>query len=227
MSNPRNENETQELVSVAYREIASERAPEHLNQTILRQAAAEGKPAFAGRFPGGVWMRPVAWTAIIALSLAIVLELSEIQSVSTLDPAISSPAPASRKIIPPDASVLPDAADNANDPLDPVQQEIRQNKPVPAAGSPVQNDKAKLEAPAASAEFSKLQPAVHPDARARAESTALPMARKATSVQAGCDAATRESPEAWVQCIQSLRDSGRDEQADLEYNAFVARYPPD
>ena len=63
------------LVSAAYRDIAVERAPDHLNQSILQQAATTAKPRYARNMS---WMRPMAWAATIGLSLAIVLEITQV-----------------------------------------------------------------------------------------------------------------------------------------------------
>ena len=63
------------LVSTTYREIANESAPDALNQSILRQAAAAAKPRYARNMS---WMRPMAWAATIGLSLAIVLEIMQV-----------------------------------------------------------------------------------------------------------------------------------------------------
>jgi len=227
MSNERSESDVPQLVSDAYREIASERTPEALNQEILRQAAAASKPSFMGLIPYTSWMKPLAWMATIALSLAIVLELSEIQPVTTREPTMSSPAPASTQPIPPDASDRADAADTATDQLGAVRQEIGRNDAVPSPSSPARDDEVELTVPAPSQEFTKIQPSVVPDARTRAESIARPMSQKATAAADGCDEATRESPETWKECIQSLRDRGQIDQADREYEAFVARYPPE
>ena len=68
-------------VSSAYRDAAVEKAPEALNKAILQQAAAATKPRYV---PGMSWMRPMAWAATIGLSLAIVLELSQLPQPESL-----------------------------------------------------------------------------------------------------------------------------------------------
>ncbi len=62
-------------VSAAYQDIAVERAPDHLHQSILQQAATAAKPRYARSMS---WMRPMAWAATIGLSLAIVLEITQV-----------------------------------------------------------------------------------------------------------------------------------------------------
>jgi len=60
-------------VSPAYRDLADERAPEHLDRTILNAAAKEARPRYS-RFIA--WTRPMAWAATIMLSVALVLEVT-------------------------------------------------------------------------------------------------------------------------------------------------------
>jgi hypothetical protein len=165
-------------ISETYRELATESAPEHLNQAILKQAAVEVTHSRGYLFAG--WLKPVAWTAVIALSLAVVLELTELQTLS-----------------------IPDSA-------------------APASSIELRTEESSVES-----EFTRIQPAQKPDARERAESVAKPMARKASVVPAGCDDATRASPDDWLECIRKLRESGAEELADREYEAFILEYPPD
>lgn len=83
MSTERDETETQQLVSAAYRELDTKKAPEHLNQAILQRAVAESAPGRNAGFRFTTWTKPLAWTAVIVLSLALILELSELNTVAT------------------------------------------------------------------------------------------------------------------------------------------------
>ncbi|MGI9237953.1 MAG: hypothetical protein ACR2QZ_11185 [Woeseiaceae bacterium] len=88
MSNrPENRVENQQ-VSDAYRELATERAPDHLNDRILRMAARGRTPYAHAR----AWMRPAAWAATIGLSLAIVLELNQVPPTDPATIGVSAPA---------------------------------------------------------------------------------------------------------------------------------------
>jgi hypothetical protein len=73
-------------VTDAYRALGGERAPESLNQQVLRMAAAARTPYARAR----AWMRPAAWAATIGLSLALVLELTQLPSVDPDYVGISS-----------------------------------------------------------------------------------------------------------------------------------------
>jgi hypothetical protein len=87
------ENETFEgdaLVTQAYRELGVDKAPERLNQDILQMASEEGQQASERGFFVSAWMKPLTWAATIGLSLAIVLEFSELPSVPV--PAAAPPA---------------------------------------------------------------------------------------------------------------------------------------
>ena len=62
-------------VSRAYREIADERAPEHLDGAVLAEAARAARPRYAR---SRAWTRPLAWAATITLTVAIVLEFTRV-----------------------------------------------------------------------------------------------------------------------------------------------------
>ncbi len=60
-------------VSAAYRDMANERSPEHLDHLILNAARAAAKPR---RNRAAAWLRPAAWVASIGVCLAIVVEIA-------------------------------------------------------------------------------------------------------------------------------------------------------
>lgn len=66
-------------VTDAYQTLARERTPEHLDEKVLERAAAIQTPYARAR----AWMRPAAWAATIGLSLAIVLDLTQMPSTDT------------------------------------------------------------------------------------------------------------------------------------------------
>jgi len=67
------------LVTRTYREIADERVPEHLDRSILKEAAREARPRYSRAI---AWTRPMAWAATIMLSVALVLEVTKVPSSS-------------------------------------------------------------------------------------------------------------------------------------------------
>lgn len=78
---------TDTLVSRTYRESASERVPEALDRAVLRQAKHHSSQRYSRSI---IWLRPVAWAATIGLSLAIVLEFSDVPQPETVE--IEAPA---------------------------------------------------------------------------------------------------------------------------------------
>lgn len=77
MSNKRQDGQTADAaVSAVYRELSAERAPEQLNARIL--AAARGASRRSSYSRSIRWTRPLAWAATITLSLAILLQMTDL-----------------------------------------------------------------------------------------------------------------------------------------------------
>jgi hypothetical protein len=90
MSNQRKDAGKDPLVTDIYEELASERAPDHLNERVLRLAKGNGRTRYS---VVRAWTRPAAWAATIGLSLAIVLELTRLPPIDIE----GTPAEANRK----------------------------------------------------------------------------------------------------------------------------------
>ena len=88
-----NEPHKDDSVSTAYRDLAQERTPEHLDRKILAMAAKSAQQPSYSRWIR--WARPVAWAATIVLCLAITLELAWQPAVQA--PAGSLPRPQPQK----------------------------------------------------------------------------------------------------------------------------------
>lgn len=235
MTNERDTFEGNELVTETYRELGVEKAPEHLNQTILKMASDGSGKAGSRNGLFAIWMKPVAWAATIGLSLAIVLELTQV----------------------PTAAVRPDTVP----PVDSVAEEIIMED---AAAGDVEvfsrEAKGKMEAVSAPARLTPSPattatatpasaPAVSPEVAAAAEKeTRLRLSarkRAADSVAAdeamasfallaeqndadlagSCEPEIRLSAKDWLECIDNLRQTGKKEAADREYEAFILEYP--
>jgi len=82
MTSERDKFEGDERVTEAYRELGAEKTPESLNQTIIEMAAQDAQQAGARNPLSAVWMKPLAWAATIGLSLAIVLELTQVPTTA-------------------------------------------------------------------------------------------------------------------------------------------------
>lgn len=88
MTNERNNEDRDQLVRDTYKELADERAPDRLNDRVLKQAAKAGRSRYSLT---RAWTRPVAWAATIGLSLAIVLELTRLPQTEPDVVGISAP----------------------------------------------------------------------------------------------------------------------------------------
>jgi len=67
--------EKDDRVTRAYRELATERAPDHLDRAVLGKARAAARPRYS-RLRS--WTRPLAWAATVVLTVAIVLQIGEV-----------------------------------------------------------------------------------------------------------------------------------------------------
>lgn len=65
------------LVSRTYREAATEQVPANIDDAILQKARAATAGRAYSKYAGTIfWLRPLAWAATIALSLAIVIQVA-------------------------------------------------------------------------------------------------------------------------------------------------------
>ena len=77
-------NEHDPRVTETYRDLATEKTPAELDDEVLAMAAREARTRYGLT---RAWIRPVAWAATIALSLAFILEMTRYQEVDTHDAA--------------------------------------------------------------------------------------------------------------------------------------------
>ena len=195
MSNERKNRENDQLVTDVYKAMASEQAPDHLNQRVLRLAAREGRTRYSR---ARAWIRPMAWAATIGLSFAFVLELTRLPSIET-DPAISAPEDA---FAPQGMTVLREAEDMARAQAGPDQAPTTKGAEIdggPADGSSTERV---LTAPASATE-----PACPLEVRESAESWWLCI--KALRDDGQEDLADSEY-EAFQQIFPDFVDSGAD-----------------
>ncbi len=204
MTTERDKEAIDELVSQTYREHSVEQAPERLNQEILSMAADNASRGSRTNFLFAAWTKPLAWAATIGISLAVVLELSQVPG-SSVDIA----APAAESIREEFAQQRTDVLDEARKQ---ASQESGQNQNASLADEVTLQD-ADVAIIGKQNEFSKL---VRP----------VPAAEKTQSdVERPCDAITRESAEDWLRCIEELREAGAVDAANREYEAYFLEYP--
>ena len=143
------------------------------------------------------WMRPLAWAATIALSFAFVLQMTREDDV-------------------------PPAAETA------IEEDRIEQVPVPAS---TKRDVVELRETSGDAimRAKELGDRPMPQAPARAAEVAPialdDMATARFGAPVSCDAAARASPVSWYECIEALREKGRDEAANAEFEALLAAFP--
>ena len=192
------------LVSQAYRDLADERTPEHLDRTILRAAAKAARPRYS-RFIA--WTRPMAWAATIMLSVALVLEVTNSPSpgVVSFDETIGT-----FEVQSPEA----DAKDDG--PVDSPEESV---VPVSELTKKQSSDMRQKAAAIAEQEIAPQQP----EARERAE---LLSDAAFSAPVTDCNQDAVATPQAWLECIVALEDADRDDAA-REQRALLAEAFPD
>ena len=240
MTTEQEKGEMDKLVSETYRELGVEKAPEHLNQNILRMAAADGKLGRSNGFLSGAWMKPVAWAATIGLSLAIVLELTEVPTTAVpLDsvPAVQSVSEESmaEDFIAKDKQALERAEERMRQQNGAIQLDAREDEFVQDASTAVHENKL-ARRPAASVPMSEPEPAIDQPVRRkvaadefaaqeRISGLVMSSAVLESELDGFCDSEARKSAGDWLACIKDLRASGATDAADLEYEAYILEYP--
>lgn len=90
-----------EEITKAYRNLATERVPATVNESVMRRARAVQDRGYARLT---YWLRPLAWAATIGLSLAVVLQLADIPDPESAAPV---PRPGSAQSLPEDKAESP------------------------------------------------------------------------------------------------------------------------
>lgn len=220
MTKERKNDSVDELLSRTYRELADERTPEHLNSHVLRMAAKPDDSEAPKNSLQRLWTKPLAWAATIGLSLAIVLEITQIEEgLETYQAAPASIAPAiigdekraesvNDEFVPQDADIIQAAEDLASMRAGPNLQR-------PDVARDYRDNTRAFDLPASvpAAASTTLDPKMSVEEQEEADTidACLPLSRK--------------TADDWSKCIGELRESGKNEDADREYEAFVLEYP--
>ena len=203
-----------ESVSRAYREIADERTPGHLDRAVLGKAARAARPGYAR---SRAWTRPLAWAATIVLSVAIVLELSRVpapeDAASWEDPASLDEASI---LAEPDSPTRGDSdSPAAGRTTDLIPDTREKSSPVQKTSAPVTID---------AMEAAPRREAIAP------ESGPAPAAAEVGATPSGTDAArcppeaTRQ-PSTWLACIERLERAGHVDEASEERQNLREAFP--
>ncbi len=239
-------------VSGVYRDIATQTTPAALDEKVL-ELAARAVPSRYGL--ARAWVRPLAWAATIALSLAFVLEMSQLDDAPT--PALLEEIPQQRAEpeLPgrsdadlmkakeekdlqhgiaakrsPEAASVPAVADAENlAPLRGAKETVR----VPSDEAAVEHVVVSGDRIEADAFADQPAAAAETEAEPVAEELSTTTSRARTSVShrtalgadTHCDAETRAAAEDWYECIVALREEGLSDAADSELVALREIFP--
>jgi hypothetical protein len=186
-NNPENRVQDQRVTD-AYRALADERAPEHLNEQVLKLAAEARTPYARAR----AWMRPAAWAATIGLSLAIVLELTQMPisdlDVASMPPTSESDAAAhlagrdNDAALPTRVGLAEPPAPVSNSQTDTADQSARKRS---TAQAPLSLETASMDDIAPRAEKAMEEAEALARARAGSDNSYIPAPAKADALQAG------------------------------------------
>jgi len=215
MKNDRNDDQQ---VSAAYSDLASERAPKHLDDSVMRMAKAHVEHLPYSRWTA--WSRPLAWAATVSLCLAITLEVTQVTSLLN---SATETAP---------AEVTTPAAESDMDQLlylpDSMADSIDSEKISPARSAAKQVANEPAPAPVLEAKEDYLQKREERPAAAAYKSAgyATSAAITADMPDSECSATARSDPESWLECIAAL-EAGGDEQAALRQREMLIDTFPD
>ena len=227
MSNDRHHDEQ---ISALYRDLAQERVPEHLDNSVLRMAKASAERPRYSRWVA--WSRPLAWAATVALCLAITLEFTQVPAP---DDVASESIPA--EISAPASLIMPelqkDKREQTSEKLSPARSAAKQN-----ASEPVTTGRMRQSADLAEAESIEevtVAPAMAIEVKEatelRGESDSISAAYAPSSAFAAdmamdeCSEENRAEPESWLECINELEASGAVEAASRQREMLIEVFP--
>jgi hypothetical protein len=194
-----------ETVGRAYREVADESVPEHLNQAVLAQARKAARPQYAR---SRAWTRPLAWAATVALSVAVVLEVMQ----------LPAPDSASFDKVEAEADVQRDAPGRASNfaPQSPQKTGLMQKT---AAKSEPEFEERKREASEKAAQPAQTIATPASDEVVRTQNFAL------SSNVAHCSVEITQEPSTWLECIEDLEAAGLSDEATEQRRLLRETFP--
>jgi hypothetical protein len=247
MSNDRHHDEQ---VSAAYQDLAKERVPEHLDNSVLRMAKANVERPKYSRWTA--WSRPLAWAATVVLCLAITLEVTQVTApdkitTESIPAEVAAPAAALAPELQMDKREhaleqdmdqqlkLTDSKSDAisSEKISPSRSAAKQfaNEPVPASRMRQSTDLAEAE----SIEEVIVEPEMAIEVKAaselRREDGSFSVGITASSTLAAdmpideCPEKNRAEPESWLECIDALEASGDVEAASRQRENLIEVFP--
>ncbi len=215
-----------------YLETSDERAPERLNRQVLRAATREAQ-ASGSRIAG--WTRPLAWAAMIGLTLGLLLDIAELPQPAPGDvpldleaKAIAEPGRQAGRVD--DMAALP-LLENA-------RSGTRQTPHAADQQATVENAYRESAArPPTAAETAPSDPQRHGQEKAfmleHRKVLSEPFAGAAIESRPDtanapaptCREEEKRSAAQWYACVEHLRESGRASAAETELEALLRVFP--
>jgi len=207
-------------VSAAYREMADERTPEHLDHVILNAARSAAKPRWNKTV---AWLRPAAWVATIGVCLAIVIEIAllpdpEPAGLDSVAPAAAPPAAPSPAAANRFEKTVPRSAEPA------AVQGVQKTAPVPSAYPEGRADEAEMSDRTRELQQRALQEDTAPAMLLRSAPATGPLDEAVSEHY--CDETATADPNTWLECILELERQGLHEAARLERERLALAFPP-
>ena len=194
-------------VSKAYNELARERAPDHLDAAVLREATRATRPRYSRL---RMWTRPAAWAATVILSAALLLEFTR-------------PPERSGAVLAPDADRGREAAKRESSAF--PGEVARDAVVLEEAGEAARPQQQRNDEPAAVEPESRSKAALSAEALAPASVPALQTATAPSGSAPACDESQRASAETWLACIEALEQAGMGAAVREERQLFMDAFP--
>ena len=235
MTNERNRPDANGLhdasVSRAYADLATERAPAQLDQAVLRKAQKAAERPYRRSI---LWTRPVAWAAVVAICLAITLQVTQVpvpddiadiglveRDDSTASPVASdAPAAATEES---SAARRSDGVEKASQPAVPLEAKQQEaSSPVPEIFEMQDADMLQRAEDMARQRAGENKEAEHV---ARGVSSYAPASAAASLRLAVCTEDDRNEPQTWLDCIALLEEAGLQDAAAAERELLAEAFP--
>ena len=219
--------ETDAVVTQVYRDTADEHAPETLNRAILRHAAKAARPRYSRLI---FWTRPMAWAATVMLSVAIVLQLTQVpvpesasfeDDTQAVEAAADTPVERLEESVRPEAEAGRDSADvTAERPkIEALRSTAKQVAPNAPAERRQRSDQSKAVVLEQEAALANEVPQT-----VSAERATLGLVSAAFETP-GCNESVTAAAETWLQCIAELEEAGLNDTAREQRKLFTAAFP--
>ncbi len=219
-----------ESLSSAWRALSDEQTPAGLDRSILQ--AAKQRPRLANLLS----LKPLAWAAVMVLTVGVVLELQRsapelLDQPAAYDMPAEAPAPEradSDQFAAPEpevASESPSAAYLAapataeQDETPQIQQDMRRSMlKLSTEGRGVLEEAERL------SEEDQLEEVVVTGVNGRMLEDSADL-QASDDLERFCETAVTVDPGSWYRCVLELREEGLQDEADFELSLLMSRFP--